>query len=311
MSAVSSLGTLVSEAPLAPQSTAEVVARLYAAFVTGDIEGAAGMIASDFVGHVPGRGRNAGEYWGVDGFHQFMTNITGYNGGVFDVHVPVFSVGGEDAFTREVIEINRAHDPERLFTLRLVNWLKVRDGRISEHWVIPEDQHVYDDYWSGPAPGGARVVRAARESLPSRSVLDSSNATSEPARRVVAHMYERFWRGDADGMKAGISPNVIVNIVGRSDISGVYEGWAGYLAFRSRLMAIAGDKYRLDVVALAASERDVWATERIRMNRSWDSRVTELFVQMHFEVEGELIVRIDDFPLDTHAWEQFYTRPRD
>ncbi|MGH9198439.1 MAG: hypothetical protein ACRD1T_22235, partial [Acidimicrobiia bacterium] len=42
---------------------------------------------------------------------------------------------------------NRAHDPEHIWTLKISNRMKFRDGRLSELWVIPEDQHVYDDYW--------------------------------------------------------------------------------------------------------------------------------------------------------------------
>jgi hypothetical protein len=42
------------------------------------------------------------------------------------------------------------------------------------------------------------------------------------------------------------------------------------------------------------------------MNRRWDPTVREIFVLMHFEVEGGRITRMDDFPLDTYAWERFY-----
>jgi hypothetical protein len=44
------------------------------------------------------------------------------------------------------------------------------------------------------------------------------------------------------------------------------------LAFREKLMAIAGDKYKLEVVALAGNHTDVFPTEHIRMNRATDRR---------------------------------------
>jgi ketosteroid isomerase-like protein len=299
----------MSAVPRVRRSTAEVVSDLYDAFVTGDVDAAVRHVAPDFIGHVPGNGLNGGEYWGPAGFRQFMTNIARYNGGTFEIEVPVFSVAGDDAFTREIIRINRAQDPERIWTLRFVNWFKTRDGKIAEHWVIPEDQHVYDEYWAGPFVNAAPPAHGGREAPP-RRLLDVEHATSDATRNLLAGMYERFWRGDADGMRALISDAVVVNIVGRSAMSGVYEGWEGYMQFRAKLMAMAGDKYRLDVIALAASDRDAWATEYIRMNRRWDPAVHELRVQMHFEIDDGKIVRMDDFPLDTYAWERFYTPPR-
>ena len=114
------------------QQNAATISDLYEAFVGGDIEAAARFVSPDFVMHVPGTGRNAGEYWGVNGFRRFMSNIARHNGGVFDMDVPVFSVSGEHAFTREIIQINRAYDPDRIWTLRISNWMKMRAGRLSE-----------------------------------------------------------------------------------------------------------------------------------------------------------------------------------
>jgi hypothetical protein len=92
-------------------------------------------------------------------------------------------------------------------------------------------------------------------------------------------------------------------------MSGVYHGWNGYISFRDKLMAMAGDKYKLDVVAMAASAADAWAVEYIRMNCRWDPVVQEISVLMHFEMQHGRIVRMDDFPLDTQRWERFYTPP--
>ena len=308
MSMVSALGTMVSTGPKRIRSTAEVVNDLYEAFVAGDVDSATQCLAEDFIGHVPGRGLNAGQYWRRKGFHQFMTNIARYNGGVFEMEVPVFSVAGDDAFTREVIHLNRAKDPDRIWQLKIINWLKVRSGQIVEHWVIPEDQRAYDEYWSAAfvSRSSSAKGKPLREA---HRALELSGATSAENRELLTSMYERFWRSDADGMRALISDAVVVNIVGKSAMSGVYEGWDGYMKFREKLMHMAGDKYRLDVIALAASARDAWATERIRMNRRWDPAVGELLVLMHFEIDGGRIVRIDDFPVDTYAWERFYTPP--
>jgi ketosteroid isomerase-like protein len=287
------------------RANARLVSDLYDAFAAGDADAAARLIAPDYVLHVPGRGANAGEYWGVDGFRRFMSNIAAQNGGVFAMEVPTLAVAGEHAFTREVIRMNRADDPGRVFTLRIANWLKLRGGRLSESWVIPEDQRAYDEYWSQSAHTSSRGTVRHTGRHP-RGLLDVEHAVSPENRCLLQAMYERFWRGDADGMREVIADDVVVNIVGRSAMSGVYDGWDGYIQFRERLMGMAGPKYKLDVTALAASERSVFAVEYIRMNRRWDPAVREIFVLMHFEVEGGRITRMDDFPLDTYAWERFY-----
>jgi hypothetical protein len=50
-----------------------VIQSLYGTFASGNIEGAAALLTSDFIMHVPGRGRNAGEYWGREGFKTFAS----------------------------------------------------------------------------------------------------------------------------------------------------------------------------------------------------------------------------------------------
>ena len=220
MSMVSALGTIVSTGPRRIRSTAEVVNDLYEAFVVGDADSATQCLAEDFIGHVPGKGLNAGQYWGRKGFQQFMTNIARYNGGVFDIEVPVFSVAGDDAFTREVIHLNRAVDPDRIWQLKITNWVKVRSGQIVEHWVIPEDQHAYDEYWSAAFVTLSSSGKTKPPRKPHR-VLELTGAASAENRELLTRMYERFWSGDADGMRVLISDAVVVNIAGESAMSGI------------------------------------------------------------------------------------------
>jgi ketosteroid isomerase-like protein len=289
---------------------AHIVRELYDAFTAGDLDWAAQFIAPDCVVHVPGRGVNAGDYWGVDGFRQFMSNIARHGGGVFDMEVPAFAVNEEHAFTREIIRMNRAHDPDNVFTLRISNWLVLRGDKLVESWVVPEDQRAYDAFWTRPVDSRPTSIRArGHRTSRRRELLNVASAVSAENRQLLEAMYDRFWSGDLNGMRALIADDVLVNIAGRSAISGVYHGWGGYMQFRERLMATAGSRYKLEVAALAASDRDGFAVERIRMNRRWDPAVQEIFVLMHFSIEGGRIVIMDDFPLDTEAWERFYSPP--
>jgi ketosteroid isomerase-like protein len=284
---------------------AKTLSDLYDAFVTGNTERAVRYVTPDLILHVPGRGWNAGEYWGVEGFRKFMSNIAAYNGGLFDMRVPAFSVTGDDAFTREVLRINRKHDPEREFVLKITNQFKLRDGKLSELWVIPEDQHAYDEYYA--LSNDAKISAKPKEFHHRQRLLDIEHATSPENAQLLTGMYDEFWRGNKNAMSSLIAGDVVVTITGHSAMSGEYHGWDGYMKFRDKLMAMAGTKYKLDVIALAASERDAWATEYIRMNRRWDESVQAIYVVMHFEIENGKITRMDDFPVNPYVWEQFYT----
>lgn len=285
----------------------DTVNKMYNAFVSGDQDTIAEMISADYVLHVPGNGLNAGEYWGQEGFRRFMSNIAEHNGGVFDMDVPAFAANGEHVFTREVLRINRVADPERVFTLRLANWLKLRNGKLVESWVIPEDLRAYDEYWT--TTDAYKPDRPKLQVQHRTEILDLGNAVSARNREIIENMYDRFWAGDANGMRTVISDDVVVNITGRSALSGEYHGWDGYQDFRARLMRIAGDKYHLDVVGLAAGTHNVFAVEYIRMNRAWDPQIHEIYVLMHFEMADGKIIRMNDFPLDSYAWERFYILP--
>jgi ketosteroid isomerase-like protein len=290
-----------------PGFNAEALGALYGAFSAGDFEAARGFLAPDCILHVPGRGAHAGEYWGVEGFGQFMANIAARQGGLFDLRLITLAVSGEDAFSRELLRTNRARDPERIWTLPISNRFKLRGARISELWVIPEDQRLYDEYWTVSA-GGNEQPRVRRPSATGDAKqFEFDKSTSYENTELLWSMYRRFWDGDMDGMRRVLAPDVVVNIVGRSALSGEYRGWDGYVAFRNRLMGIAGSKYKLDVIALAAGAHDAFAVEHIRMNRTWDPAVREVYVLMHFTVNEGIVTRMDDFPLDTYAWEGFYS----
>ena len=56
------------------ETNTNVIQSLYQGFESGNIEGVADLLKSDFIMHVPGKGRNAGEYWGREGFKKEAVN---------------------------------------------------------------------------------------------------------------------------------------------------------------------------------------------------------------------------------------------
>jgi ketosteroid isomerase-like protein len=294
------------------QRNAELVQSFYAALRVGDVTAAAELVYPDFAAHIPGSGTNAGEYWSIDGFKTLMSNVFAYNGGHFDVRVPVISVNGPDVFTREVIKLNRKDDPERIWTLPVSMHYKIKAGKISEMWVLPEDQRLYDEYWSGSITTNRAKSAALGAPEPTWSQttgVSIDGASSADNLSTLADLYDRFFRGDSDVLRERISEDVVVNIVGRSAMSGVYHGWDGFMQFRQKLMSMVDEKYKLEIDSIAASERDGWVKEYIRMDRPWDPTFATIYVVMHFEFSDGKVTRIDDFPVDTYAWEEFYTPP--
>jgi ketosteroid isomerase-like protein len=292
------------------QRNAEVLKNLYAAISTQDKTAAAELLSADLILHVPGRGLLAGDYWGHQGFETYLSKLLEHAGGSLRVDVPVLSVNGQDAFAREVVTARRRRDPEREWQFPVSVHYKLKAGKVSEMWVLPDDQRLYDQYWTpssediAASGSGSAVARVQSAQLPSTEEIASPQNLT-----LITNLYERFFRGDMEVMQDAIAEDVIVNIVGRSALSGEYHGWDGFMAFRGRLMSMVYKRYKLEVTAFAASRNDAWAREYIRMDRPWDPNLCDIEVVMHFEIKDGKVKRIDDFPVDTFAWERFYCPP--
>ncbi|GGB69445.1 nuclear transport factor 2 family protein [Fictibacillus barbaricus] len=292
--------------------TAEMMQDFYAAFSKGDVEGASKFLTPDFIMHVPGRGKNAGEYWGVEGFQKFYKNILNYNGGKFSMQVPVLSINKDVVFTREAVQINRKHDPNNLFNLRFFMEYRIKNGKVSEAWTIPEDLYLYDAYWtpSSKAPNQARIKKpqGGAQGISDRVV---NNASSKTNRDLVLNFYNTFWQGDLEGLKKYFAKDFIFYVPGKSNLAGSYKGFDGYLQFRDKLMKIAGGRYKLEIDSIAASKNDVFVREYIRMNRKWDPvpRVVPPVI-LHFEIRNGKITRVNDIPVNLYEYETFFTSPK-
>jgi ketosteroid isomerase-like protein len=272
-----------------------------------DIESAANMVSADFIAHVPGTGELAGEYWGADGLRTLRAKMSSQSAEKHDIRMAVLSVNGADGFARLVVTADRASDPGRIWTLQLSAHYKVKAGRISELWLIPENQREFDAYWQGKREDLDAAVILPPSAPDGEAAIET--ATSHETLERLTTLYDRFFSGDLAGVQEMFAEDVTVNIVGRAGISGQDRGWEGFLAFRKRLMDIAGTRYKLEIDAIAASEHDGWVKEYIRMDRAWDPMLRTTYVLMHFEFADGKLTQFDDFPLDTYEWEQFFTTP--
>jgi ketosteroid isomerase-like protein len=283
----------------------------YSALHSRDLEGALCLLTPDFVAHVPGSGVIAGEYWNHEGFIELMTRAFDHGDDYLDLSVPVISVNGDDAFTRELITINRRSEPDHYWALAVSVHYKMKTGKISEMWVLPEGQRLFDDFWKAVPNTNDRRSKAGTPAARRAGALRvTTNRESSPeSLALLAEFYDCFFRGDLDGVRKRIAGDVLVDIPGESALSGRYRGWDGFMRFRQRVTNLVGRRYKLEIDSMAASDNDGWVKEYIRMDRPWDRTVRTTYVIMHFEFEDGRITRLDDFPVDTYAWEEFFTPP--
>lgn len=288
-------------------SNKKLITDFYAAFARGNAEEILQYVTDDFIMHVPGKGLNAGEYWGKDGFKKFLGNISSYGGGKFSVSVPAVAVNDNVIYTREEITMNRKDDPSKIWTLRFIMEYKVKDDHISEAWTIPMDPDVYDAFWT---PGAAFKAPAVIEHSVVEINTDQSEEKIVENYDIVKQFYHFFWNNDLNSMSKLAAPNFIFTVPGNSFLAGTYRNWTGYEDFRSRLISnVAGDKYKLEWDSIAVSEKEVFVKEYIRMNRSWDSQVQTSYVILHFIIKDGKITQVNDVPVDSIAYDNFFTKP--
>src|SRR5688500_7215847 len=89
----------------------QVVLQLELAFQNGDLSGVIKHLSSDVILTIPGKGMNAGEYWGHKGFEKFFCNIMNHYGGRFTNELVSFAAGDKHVFVREFNVLNRKEEP--------------------------------------------------------------------------------------------------------------------------------------------------------------------------------------------------------
>jgi ketosteroid isomerase-like protein len=122
----------------------ELVRRAYEAQSRGDLESYLDLLTDDFVLHIPGRSRIAGDYMGKEEMRSHFREIRELSGGTFKTEV--HDVLGNDRHAVGLINATAEKDGQTVALPRVHVW-HGRDGRLSELWAHPADQYAFDDYW--------------------------------------------------------------------------------------------------------------------------------------------------------------------
>ena len=122
----------------------ELLRNAYDAQGRGDIEAYLALLSDDFVLHMPGRSRIAGDYPGKDEVRRHFREVAELSGGTF--RTELHDVLATDDHAVGLVGA-RAEREGRVVQLPRVHVWHVRDGRLAELWVHPADQYEFDAYW--------------------------------------------------------------------------------------------------------------------------------------------------------------------
>lgn len=117
---------------------------VYEAQSRGDMDAYFGLLAEAFVLHIPGRSRIGGDCRGKDEVRRHFREIGDLTGGTFRTNVHDILAGADHAIG--LIEASGQRGDRRADLPRVHDW-HTRGGRLTELWLHPADQYVFDDSW--------------------------------------------------------------------------------------------------------------------------------------------------------------------
>jgi uncharacterized protein len=123
---------------------ATLVRRAYAAQAAGDLGAYLSLLTDEFVLHIPGRSRIAGDYHGRDEMRRHFGEIASLSGGTF--RTSIHDVTASDDHVIALVGASAERDGLVVDLPRIHVW-HVRDGGLSELWLHPIDQDAFDAYW--------------------------------------------------------------------------------------------------------------------------------------------------------------------
>jgi ketosteroid isomerase-like protein len=121
-----------------------LVRSVYEAQSRGDMDAYVSHLTDDFVIHIPGRSRIAGDYRGEAEVRRHFREIRELSGGTFQTSLHDL-VAGDDHVVA-LVEATAERDGQVVSLPRTHVW-HVRDGRLAELWLQPMDQHAFDAFW--------------------------------------------------------------------------------------------------------------------------------------------------------------------
>ena len=125
-------------------SNEDLLRQAYGAQARGDLDSYLRLLSDDFVLHIPGSSRIAGEYRGSEEMRRHFREIAELSGGTF--RTEIHDVLASEDHAVGLVAAHAEREGRRVDLPRVHVW-HVQEGKLSELWLHPADQHAFDEYW--------------------------------------------------------------------------------------------------------------------------------------------------------------------
>jgi uncharacterized protein len=123
----------------------ELTRRGFDAFAKGDVDTLRELTDQDAVWHVPGRNQLSGDHRGVDAILGFFAKTMELTGGTFRIEVHDVVANDDHAVA---LFVSRGQREGRTYENRNVVVNHLRNGKLTETWLLSEDQYAADEFFS-------------------------------------------------------------------------------------------------------------------------------------------------------------------
>ena len=128
---------------MAEHPNAELWRKASAGFVRGDVGTGGTFFSDDVVYHVPGANPLAGDYEGLEAVGALMLKFRQMNVRIVEVH----DVLATDDHVVALLRGSASREGKEL-SLNQANIYNIRDGKITEAWLLPTEQRAVDEFFS-------------------------------------------------------------------------------------------------------------------------------------------------------------------
>ena len=133
---------------MADHPNVQALKRGYEAFGAGDMETLRSqLLQPDIVWHQEGSNPTAGDHRGVEQVLGFFQNVVETTGGTFRIHLT--SVVGADDLVIGIGAASGSRNGDTITEEPYAHVARVKDGKLSEVWVINLDQERVDRFYNG------------------------------------------------------------------------------------------------------------------------------------------------------------------
>jgi ketosteroid isomerase-like protein len=132
---------------MAEHPNVAVVRNAYESFVKGDLDGALTDLADDCVFHFTGDGPNSGDHKGREAIAAALVKNFELTGGAWTLDVK--GIFADDNHAAVLLHEMASRPDGASIDLDEVHLLRLRDGKVTDLWDLPEDHEAHDNFFDG------------------------------------------------------------------------------------------------------------------------------------------------------------------